>query len=54
MASAEERRAAQRLIAETRKARFNFEISETFEAGIMLSGTEVKSLRGGNITIAES
>ncbi|MBX9618319.1 SsrA-binding protein SmpB [Candidatus Raskinella chloraquaticus] len=54
MASAEERRAAQRLIAENRKARFNFEISETFEAGIMLSGTEVKSLRGGKITIAES
>lgn len=54
MASVEERRAAQRLIAENRKARFNYEIRETFEAGIVLSGTEVKSLRNGKITIAES
>ena len=54
MASAEERRAAQRLVAENRKARFNYEIKETLEAGIVLTGTEVKSLRGGKITIAES
>lgn len=54
MASAAERLAAQRLIAENRKARFNFEVHETFEAGIMLVGTEVKSLRAGKITIAES
>jgi SsrA-binding protein len=43
-----------KIAAENRKARFNFEIGETFEAGIALSGTEVKSLRGGRATIAES
>lgn len=43
-----------KIAAENRKARFNYEIGETFEAGIMLSGTEVKSLRGGKATIAES
>ena len=41
-------------VAENRKARFNYEIGEVFEAGIALSGTEVKSLRGGKATIAES
>jgi SsrA-binding protein len=43
-----------KVAAENRKARFNYEIGETFEAGIMLSGTEVKSLRGGRATISES
>ncbi|MFO1148983.1 MAG: SsrA-binding protein SmpB [Alsobacter sp.] len=43
-----------KVAAENRKARFNFEIGETFEAGIALTGTEVKSLRGGKATIAES
>jgi len=43
-----------KLAADNRKARFNFEIFDTFEAGIMLTGTEVKSLRGGKATIAES
>ncbi|MHB2165967.1 SsrA-binding protein SmpB [Alsobacter sp. R-9] len=43
-----------RIAAENRKARFNYEIGETFEAGIALSGTEVKSLRGGKATISES
>ncbi|MGB7431911.1 MAG: SsrA-binding protein SmpB [Ahrensia sp.] len=42
------------LIAENRKARYNFEILETFEAGMMLHGTEVKSLRNGEANIAES
>jgi SsrA-binding protein len=38
-------------LASNRKATFNFEILETFEAGIMLQGTEIKSLRdhGGNL-----
>ncbi|HEY8442687.1 MAG TPA: SsrA-binding protein SmpB, partial [Xanthobacteraceae bacterium] len=39
---------------ENRKARFNYEIGETFEAGIVLTGSEVKSLRAGKATIAES
>jgi SsrA-binding protein len=43
-----------KLIAENRKARFSYTIGETLEAGIMLTGSEVKSLRGGHSTIAES
>ena len=43
-----------RVVAQNRKARFNFHIGETFEAGIALSGSEVKSLRSGKATIAES
>lgn len=43
-----------KIVADNRKARFNYEIGEVFEAGIMLTGTEVKSLRTGKATIAES
>ena len=43
-----------RVVADNRKARFNYEIGETFEAGIALTGTEVKALRQGRATIAES
>ncbi|MDO9411874.1 MAG: SsrA-binding protein SmpB [Pseudolabrys sp.] len=43
-----------KIAAENRKARFNFEIGEVFEAGIVLTGSEVKSLRAGKATIAES
>ncbi len=43
-----------KIVAQNRKARFNFHIGETFEAGIALSGSEVKSLRSGKATIAES
>jgi SsrA-binding protein len=43
-----------RLIADNRAARFHYEIGETFEAGIALTGTEVKSLRTGKATIGES
>jgi SsrA-binding protein len=42
------------IVADNRKARFNYEIGETFEAGIALTGTEVKSLRSGKATIGES
>ena len=41
-------------VAENRRARFDYFIEETVEAGIALSGTEVKSLRGGEGSIAES
>lgn len=41
-------------VAENRKARRNYEIEETFEAGLVLCGTEVKSLRSGKANIAES
>ena len=43
-----------KIVAENRKARYNFEIIDTFEAGIVLTGTEVKSLREGKANIAES
>ncbi len=43
-----------RVVADNRKARFNYEIGEVFEAGIALTGSEVKSLRQGKATIAES
>ena len=41
-------------IATNRKAHFNYEILDTYEAGIMLTGPEVKSLREGHAQIAES
>ena len=43
-----------RLIAEDRRARFDYAIEDTFEAGIQLLGTEVKALREGKANIAES
>ena len=44
----------QKTVAENRRARFDYFIEDTFEAGIMLTGTEVKSLRFGEGSIAES
>lgn len=41
-------------IAVNRRARFDYEIEETFEAGLQLTGTEVKSLRQGKANIAEA
>ena len=52
MAAKPERRF--KVVADNRRARFNYEIGETFEAGIALTGSEVKSLRAGKATIAES
>lgn len=46
--------ARRRIVAENRKARFNYEIIDTYEAGLVLTGTEVKSLRLGKSNIAES
>jgi SsrA-binding protein len=43
-----------KLIAENRRARFDYFLEETFEAGLALTGTEVKSLRNGRANIAES
>ena len=43
-----------KVVAENRKARFNYEIGDSYEAGIALTGSEVKSLRSGKATIAES
>jgi hypothetical protein len=43
-----------KVVAENRRARFDYAIEEVFEAGIALTGTEVKSLRFGEGSIAES
>jgi len=43
-----------KILADNRKARYNYEILETLEAGIALAGTEVKSLRANHANIAES
>lgn len=43
-----------RLIADNRRARHDYFIEETFEAGLVLTGTEVKSLREGRANIAEA
>ncbi len=43
-----------KLIAENRRARFDYFLENSFEAGIMLTGTEVKALREGRANIAES
>lgn len=43
-----------KLIAENRRARFDYFLEETFEAGLILTGSEVKSLRTGRANIAES
>jgi SsrA-binding protein len=43
-----------RIVAQNRRARFDYEIGEIFEAGVALTGTEVKSLRLGKATITES
>src|SRR5690606_13735147 len=41
-------------VAENRKARFAYEVTDTYEAGLALTGTEVKSLRQGQANIQES
>jgi SsrA-binding protein len=43
-----------KVVAENRRARYDYAIEDTFEAGIALTGTEVKSLRFGEGSIAES
>jgi SsrA-binding protein len=49
-----EREAAQKNIAENRKAFHDYHILETFEAGMALMGTEVKSIREGNVNLRDS
>jgi len=43
-----------KVVARNRKARHEFQILETFEAGIELKGPEVKSLRGGNVSFQDA
>ena len=49
-----EREKAQRTIAENRKARHDYDILETWEAGVSLLGTEVKSIREGRVNLRDS
>ncbi|PWV98800.1 SsrA-binding protein [Hoeflea marina] len=43
-----------KIVAENRRARFDYEIVDTFETGLVLSGTEVKSLRQGKANIGDA
>src|SRR4051812_14146525 len=52
--NAKDPNARYRIVADNRKARFNYEIGVTIEAGIVLVGTEVKSLRQGKATIGDA
>jgi SsrA-binding protein len=49
-----EREKAQRVIADNRKAFHDYHVIETFEAGIALLGTEVKSIREGSVSLRDS
>ena len=43
-----------KIIAQNKKARFNYTIEESIECGIVLEGTEVKSVKGGNVSIPDA
>lgn len=45
---------AQKYVAQNRKARFEFAIGDKYEVGMVLTGTEVKSLRAGGVSIMEA
>jgi len=47
------RQHGRQVIAQNRKARYNYEILDTYEAGLVLTGTEVKSLRAGRASLTE-
>jgi len=49
-----EKPSGDRLVAENRKARHDYEILETYEAGMVLTGSEVKSLRAGRANLKDS
>ena len=53
-AEKEEREKARRVIAENRKARHDYHILETWEAGVALLGTEVKAIREGRVNLRDS
>lgn len=54
MAQARKAKNNNRLVAENRRARYDYAIEDTLECGMMLMGSEVKSLRAGKASIAES
>ena len=46
--------ASTRLVVQNRRARFDYELGDRFEAGLVLTGTEVKTLRGGKGSLTEA
>ncbi len=54
MAEQTAREKAQRIVADNRKAHHDYHILETFEAGIVLVGTEVKAIREGRVNLRDS
>jgi SsrA-binding protein len=48
------RQKGEKLIVDNRRARYDYELSDRVEAGLVLSGTEVKSLRDGRATLAQA
>jgi SsrA-binding protein len=54
VAEKDEREKAQRVIADNRKARHDYHILETYEAGVALLGTEVKAIREGRVNLRDS
>src|SRR5258708_1745558 len=52
-AAAAEEQPAERVLADNRKARFNYAIDRTVEAGIALTGTEIKSVRAGRTNLSD-
>ena len=50
----EDRRKAERIIADNRKAFHDYHLLETFEAGVALVGTEVKAIREGRVNLRDS
>jgi SsrA-binding protein len=46
--------AGEKLIVDNRRARYDYELLERFEAGLVLTGTEVKSLRQGRVSLAQA
>jgi SsrA-binding protein len=54
MADKTERELAQASVAENRKARHDYHLLETFEAGVVLLGTEVKAIREGRVNLRDS
>jgi SsrA-binding protein len=54
MADKTERQKAQKILADNRKATHDYELVETFEAGMVLLGTEVKAIREGRVNLRDS
>jgi SsrA-binding protein len=54
MRMAPKKESADRIVAQNRKARFNYTIEDSVEAGLVLTGSEVKSLRAGRASLGDA